>query len=882
MSLLTGQNRNITRFLDKNLPSASTFYQSNQDIDDNSWSAWVDADTYVASPWINVSGFKWIAINVRRYLSSNDVNSIDLEGSFTDQAFSNHVRILDIYNPISGKKLQEIPSRLAPPSVIDFPYTHVLVNIENCEEVRLRYKDDAAHDGTDPAKRIDINMRLTGGDALEEVSNGKILDISRKLVRNEDNLYDRENVIERFKVDTTTGAIQGASTSAWSDFIKCKPGTYYTRNSSGGANSSDFGVAFYDESKTFIEGIAAQGIVHNARRFKTPDTAHFMAMNVKIPPDYNGIDNMCIVEGVFMKNYPSYEDGYLSVLQDIKEYVSISKPSLEKKMTPYISNAGINVYDGAYTGHYVWAMYENRLFVWWRGSYYLSTNGWDGDFEQVDISSIHGGTLTWALFVKDHDDGVTRLVLRFSDDKLFHSHADGTNFNNWAESSVWGLPNTLNPDDATTKVFNGRTRPKYYMPDGSSNNLNFLNGCSYQDRIRLSGPGSFQQGVHDVLFIGTYSGFHTPASAFMSIDGKDFYCVYQYGINKTAAESTAKDVITTSLEGTIPADMQVQSRTNIIPDVGNKEPVNLFEFGTALDVVAISPDAEGTKTKVVTSAPHGLSSHNTVRFISSVDQNSNNWLNPSAYADMLNNTAVATWPGDTPPGGNGKFYRVVVIDDTSFHIHEAIGNPHENLQCVHIHGVDYTQQGIVLTTGDTPSDCNYTLLFTGMTSDATWPDSRNKIHSDFGQMHLTADINGSARRGIGFWMDDTHFVFPSDEVAIQRSVTLPSGRTQKIPMRSTGIYRGRIDQLDNFAECDNVLNIYGRMLFFKEVGNAMIAQDNSRNLYVSYDKGMSWQHVGRLRYIYANFFGYNTHKTQIAIGTSGLDRTVIEITQNNR
>ena len=71
------------------------------------------------------------------------------------------------------------------------------------------------------------------------------------------------------------------------------------------------------------------------------------------------------------------------------------------------------------------------------------------------------------------------------------------------------------------------------------------------------------------------------------------------------------------------------------------------------------------------------------------------------------------------------------------------------------------------------------------------------------------------------------------------STTLPNGDIMK--RNSTGIFKGSINEIDDFAECECVFETRDPAYFFKKVLNNLIFVGQRGTFAISKDKGLSWK-----------------------------------------
>jgi hypothetical protein len=681
-------------------------------------------------------------------------------------------------------------------------------------------------------------------------------------VRNTSNLYDWDEQVDGIYLKTD-GSFGTSSTYSWSGFIPVNAETEYTRNYVKlDGNTLYQAIWCFDEDYTLL-GQAGSNLDYT---FTTLASTEYIGFNVYLGPTYDFDIRKTL--NVCLGDQKSYTKSY-SVLVDLISDLANGLIPTSRNDVLVADNEGIKIYS-TYNGYTPIAMLNDYIFAKSGSSYYI-LNGWDGVATAVDYDSINPGqTRGFAAFVKASST-VTRLIIGYYDGKVFHNYYDGGGINDWGETTLWGLPNIVNMDSSTTTSYAGQTRYKYRFPSSTLYAHRIMGGTGYLPHIMYY-VGSTRTIEYDVFFWGIYPTLaNSPSAVFFTSDGVNAYCQYEYGIHKTNT-STTQAVDWTGVLDAIPGDLQVQSRAPVTPASGAKEPTNVFTFGTAKNVTAIADTLTGTRT-VVRSTGHGLSSGNIVRFTSvSLTENDENWLAPDSAINIINNSAVAAWVGTTPPGGNGKFFKVTKVDDNNFYISEAVGNPHNHFYCKHIHSVDPCLHGVVISTGEEGNESNLTFLETK--SFNGWD---NKPLGEFSQIHITADPTNAIQRPIGIWMNDSIIVFASDEINLTRKVSFAADRSDTVGIPGSGIMRGSLQYVDAYKSLDHPLICDEPAYFFKKIGNVMFYCGEYGSLFASWDDGVTWKFIVKLPWNIRVMCGYNNDQTEFIASYSSSVYYLIKI-----
>jgi hypothetical protein len=425
--------------------------------------------------------------------------------------------------------------------------------------------------------------------------------------------------------------------------------------------------------------------------------------------------------------------------------------------------------------------------------------------------------------------------------------------NRWDESVVWDLPNrrlpsktsdvfpyTLNPclpedcynlypkvnsdngygnggfDVTKTQLVSGKSinYPRFYLHKRTANNnpFFFMGGFETSNKIQI---------------IGTYRSNVDASTAsrvcvFITTDGgRQWYNRYEFALDHPLNFGNAL-IVNTLNEDYVPYSLSLIKRDFIFPSSANKEPVNLFSYGGE---IAIKSILKSDKLTIVTDVPHNLKTGDLIV----VKQN-----NISSVYNFLCNTNI-----NTLNGGNGKIWKVEVIDPTSLYLYEYLGNPDSNLPVRHIHAINKIKDGYIISTGeDYPEGW---IVYLQIKLSDTYSIVNAWDNFNFIRLNST---NKSIQRTLGTIMiddSDQTIVFGSDEALINGQAYSIDGRTTNITRSSTGVYKGKLADIDDFSKFTCIYEAKQVAYFFKEINGMWIFAGQQGELAISVDKGLTWR-----------------------------------------
>ena len=527
----------------------------------------------------------------------------------------------------------------------------------------------------------------------------------------------------------------------------------------------------------------------------------------------------------------------------------------------------------------VMALYKNIAVRYERRSthhLHISTTGIDGaydtkvDFTAANFPNLRSGSfitsvliLPWTRNLTNNQQGREwRMVVITNFGQVYHNfpsravEGDGAevegDMTRFDESVLWDLPERKYPSKDV-----GATGVERYMPALPADRYNYYPAINADNGYGNGGFGKsitindktyprFYKGSNDtsdtnpLYFMGGYEpnitvsviGTYTPTvtndyrtCVFATDDGgRSWFCKYDFARTKDYIKlSTPIDTSELS-DNYESGSYSVCKKTLVVPNDSDKEPANLFALGNPITVSSI---AKGARTVITTTTSHGLSDKDMVVFKNLTGAN-------TGFAWLLNNDASNT------SGGNGVVFTVKKLTDTTFEIYEYIASAFNNLPCRHIHSINRVKDGYVIGTGEVHPE--------------GWMFYMETHHSDtFHALRAYHDIpitrltssEGAIQRILGAHLFDdvesTVLAAMDDAFVTRDEKSLPDGRTETISRSSTGIFRGRLADIDDLDKYDCVFEAQDVAYFFKKKADAFIFIGQRGEFAISFDDGDTWQ-----------------------------------------
>ena len=334
---------------------------------------------------------------------------------------------------------------------------------------------------------------------------------------------------------------------------------------------------------------------------------------------------------------------------------------------------------------------------------------------------------------------------------------------------------------------NGVTYPRFYQPGRSArkNSLAFMGG--YEPDRKISILGTYAFGDTDEVRI----------CIFVTDDGgRSWYCKHEFTTQKS---SNITPINTSALSDVYnPNSFAVSKRGLVVPTSEDKEPTNKFTWS---ENVIVSNITKGATTVITTETEHNLTSKDVVVFKTVGNVNGYGW--------MLNDSASIT------SGGNGVMFGVNVLTSTTFELYEYVNSAFNNIPARHVHHINRVKDGWVIGTGETyPEGFVY---YMQMKQSDNY--SVKHAYDDFPFIRLTSTANAVQRLLGAHLFDDeneTMMVACDNEFTSRDFVTMPSGRTETFSRSSTGVFVGKLSDIDDMSAFNCVFEAQEVAYFFKE------------------------------------------------------------------
>ncbi|MGV6945052.1 hypothetical protein [Sphingobacterium kyonggiense] len=314
----------------------------------------------------------------------------------------------------------------------------------------------------------------------------------------------------------------------------------------------------------------------------------------------------------------------------------------------------------------------------------------------------------------------------------------------------------------------------------------------------------------------------TRICVFMTNDGgRQWYCRWESGIlgeRKYANESLAsvgiplflnRNLITSQMLA--PANIglfNVIKRTQYIPDASNKEIEKTKKFIYSSPVQVFSITANVDNITVVTNAAHGFNSGELILF-----EKQNGTANEWDWIVNSGHTALKA--------GLGIYFKVKVVDATSFILMEAVGNPDNNLTVRHIHSLNRCKDGYSFGCGETYPE-GWMFWIPVRESDSF---VRKFPWDKFDFIRLNS-VREAVQRPLGFTIEhdseNTVFVGVDNEYTDLPNVTLPAGRTDTFKRSSNGAWKGKLVDFDDQSKFQCVFPSDEVCYLFKKINGVFV------------------------------------------------------------
>lgn len=397
------------------------------------------------------------------------------------------------------------------------------------------------------------------------------------------------------------------------------------------------------------------------------------------------------------------------------------------------------------------------------------------------------------------------------------------------------------------------TYPRFYIHNrtvvngdgGYSNPFKYMGGMEYSSKLTLIGTYAQNRNgsAYRIVVIASSDG------------GRSWFCKYEFGDTTPSSGLGSADVtawgnainggaIASSWNG---GTVNINKRVPIVPIAGAEEPSVPFTHGTNIVVTSIGRTSPLT---ITTATAHGFANGEMV-FLSGTPTSSD-------FNFLMNNTASPT------SIGNGVFFKANVINSTQVTLYEQIHNPANNIYCRHIHHINRIKDGFTLGCGEAHPQ-GWMFFIPILAADGTTMFPANNTMTFIRLNSAKAGL----QRSLGFIIKDdvdSTILFGSDNEFTERTaITIPN-RTVAITRNSTGVFKGKLADIDDMNKFKCILETPQVLYFFKKKLGALIAIGDNGYFAISFDDGETWTEVQLPVELYgASRFLGTSYKREIGI-----------------
>lgn len=360
---------------------------------------------------------------------------------------------------------------------------------------------------------------------------------------------------------------------------------------------------------------------------------------------------------------------------------------------------------------------------------------------------------------------------------------------------------------------------RFYFPTRTAiaNSLHHIGGEESDYKMTIIGtyrPNNGGTGARTVIF-ATSDG------------GRNWFAKYEFGDLGTYQFSQGVDdwrkgygnSINIDKEDLSNLDLSICKRSVVLPTAQDKEPETKFEWSEPIHVETIT---QRHTLRLKTAKPHDIETGNVVALKSSVNH------------PLANNNVNAN------SGGNGTLYKAEVVDEYTIDLFEYIHSSENPICCRHIHQINRVKDGWLIGTGEIYP--NGWMLYLQMRESDTYSEKHAWEGFDIYRLNSTKE---SVQRTLGAILiddKDQTLIYASDHDTLDRvPIDAPGGRTIRIRRGSTGIFKGRLSDIDDRNKFRAIYDAIEPSFMFKKIHNRLVFAGQRGELAISHDMGEHWQ-----------------------------------------
>lgn len=813
------KNRVSDRFLAKSIPYGKNIF---------------DKDSIITDRILNSNGVEILANNnyTSDYIPVISGSSIKLS-AITEVDNTHHFafydidkKVLKVYVASEVRALQNIlkvPSNASffrcSGAILGYPVTHRPDNLQiEYGKVSTAYEDFSAMPRTPNFQHTqDVNVTTN----FETINSG--------VLPSGKNLFNKNTISSGFL--SSSNVFNANSDYYYSDYIKVFP---YSKISLYDVGSNPYAsTCFYDSNKKFISGITNE-VISETNIINIPKDIYYIRVSVQILN--TSPDSMQIEYGSKRTTYEEYSS--------VPTQVDFSRPQ-EVKIVSGEDKLPSNFVDkDRYTLGYLEAgnnylRYVKDNHVIWTGTdrsiVFYSDKGLGDDYKldsskitkQLNISDLpsvySGSVLSKAVIYKTITGVITML---FTDKNQIYYSSSGV-FGEFKLSTIWGLRGRAHNNKATGEGGNWG-RNKFYMPKNISERASQF---SWFNSLLINKKEVSGNYVEHLLFANYQLGSGntaTPSCLFHTVNGKDIYTQYMFGIpcGKVKKAGTDEyislgvsgwgDDLDTSLFPSYTTGLTLQKRTSIIPSEVESDPAVKFEYG---DILPITQFTSANKAVATVADASSFEVGNVIMIKG--DSGNSDW-----------NSLVDTTGTNGVNGVKGLF-SVTKIEGNNLTLAETIGNYRNNLVPRHIHSLNFFANGVAIGTGEVyPQSWLVFQEIAPIENTTIWESSL-----------LLTTSEKSLQRSMGVHLRrDNKIIFASDDQWVKVESKKLIIRDKNLTTTTAGVWLGNLEDVDDIGKFNNIL--WGAdpvFKFIEIVSGVLLCVTVSGMTYLSFDDGDSWE-----------------------------------------
>lgn len=630
---------------------------------------------------------------------------------------------------------------------------------------------------------------------------------------NVQNLFVPNNIVDNWLLyhttenDVDTFYFRHAAGAKFSGFIKVEPShNYFMPNIQKSSYLGD--LYLFDVHRNYL-GVISRYL--NGPILTVPSNCYFVAFNV------NSSSNELLFDSIDSIYFVDTKCGISTLQQEIGKDSDVKMSNLNflQMEISGIFEDNIALYYGQYAG-----------------TIFYSDKGWSVPFTKYSVATLLGSNykISYVVFFKHSTGGGSyniRTLIFTEDNKLFAS-TTGT-FEGFQEANIWDMyGHKYWNADPTDKDPSG-TRYRFHFPSDIATRQNAF--LWHNGPVWLSGQGG-QFGMG--LMFANYSDANDKdadagAQLYYTEDGVNIYVQYQFGVHqkyyKIADDENVHTAVfdgytrgdaldTTDFSGSYTSGLSIKRRYNIIPSETTPDPSTLFEYGSPIDVTAISGQVFTLQSAT------GLNVGDVVIFTGSASGD---------YAKIINTSYSASI------GGESAFV-ITDIDGNDIKLADVIGNVDNNLMCRHLHGISEFGEGIVMFTGEEyPYGWEVFIMpymqgVSGNQDNALWRNSVVRLNSSPNSFQR---LLGTYLRSDGKMVLITDSSKPYDKKL--------SVRNQDIIMSNCGVFVIDIDDIDDSSKALSKIPFVSIGYALYNIFGVLLYTDYHQKTYYSTDEGNTWK-----------------------------------------